>query len=71
MVVIPRNIGVIIKVTVDIITALLPPPSLRVNNPRIKIVAELINAGSNRMTKSESPKKNFQTQFNNLLRKIY
>jgi hypothetical protein len=60
MVVIPRKIGDSIKVTIAIITALLPPPSLRVNRPRIKIVAELTNAGSNLITKSESPRKNFQ-----------
>jgi hypothetical protein len=50
-----------INVTVEIITALLPPPSLNVNSPSINIVTELINAGSNLMTKSESPRRNFQT----------
>jgi len=53
--------GVSINVTVDIITAYLPPPSLNVKRPRKKIVIELINAGNNLMTKRESPRKNFHT----------
>jgi hypothetical protein len=52
--------GVSINVTVEMITALLPPPSLSVNNPRINIEAELINAGSNLMTNNESPRRIFQ-----------
>jgi hypothetical protein len=62
MVVIPRKIGENIKVTIAIITALLPPLSLNVKSPRKNIVTELINAGSNLKTKSESPRKNFQAE---------
>jgi hypothetical protein len=68
MVVIPRKIGESMNVTIAIITALLPPPSLRVNSPRKNNVTELINAGSNLKTKSESPRKYFQaasTQMDN------
>jgi hypothetical protein len=60
--------GVSMKVSVEMITELLPPPSLKVNNPIMNTVAELIKAGTNLITKSESPKKNLHAARNQIER---
>ena len=57
---IPRKIGVNIKVSVEIITELFPPPSLMVKSPIINTVAELTIAGIILIRKTESPTIDFQ-----------
>ncbi len=52
---IPRKIGVNIYVIVEIIIAALPPPSRIVNKPIINTVAEVMIAGTIRMTNIASP----------------
>jgi hypothetical protein len=57
---IPRKIGDSIKVTEDIITAVLFPPSRMVNNPIIKTIIEVTTAGIILITNIESPKRDCQ-----------
>jgi len=54
--------GSSIKVSVEIITELFPPPSLMVKSPIINTVAELTIAGTILIRKTESPTTDFHIQ---------